>query len=141
MRDRTDKRADFFTFGGSLEVTSGPREEVYSIRSPAPILELTAQQETIPDQLASETELLMGEMGARWGLDEEGFHRRLAEVDPLQFYLAALQSILRHYEHAHTLEEVDREFCDALRREREWLVTKGLWPANPPMLEDLLTPE
>jgi len=141
LSDRFDKRVEFFTFGGSLEATSGPGEMVYSLRSPAPVLELVAQQETIPDQLASETETLIAKIKARWELDDSGFNRRLAEVDPLQFYLATLQSILLQYKRAPTLEEVYHELRDALLREKEWLVAKDLWPANPPTLEDLLAPD
>ncbi|MDH4138431.1 MAG: hypothetical protein OEW09_17190, partial [Anaerolineae bacterium] len=62
LRDRTDKRVDFFVFGGSLEAVSVPGETVYSLRSPAPILWLTDDPETVPDQLASETQVLIGEL-------------------------------------------------------------------------------
>jgi hypothetical protein len=140
LSDRFDKRVEFFTFGGSLEVTSGLGEMVCSLHSPAPVLELVAQQETIPDQLASETEALMGKIRARWYLDDKGFNQRLAEVNPLQFYLATLQSILFQYEHTPALEEVYHELRDSLLREKAWLVAKDLWPANPPRLEDLLAP-
>lgn len=141
LRDRFDKSVEFFTFGGSLEVISRPGEIVYSLRSPAPILELTAQSETVPDQLASETELLIGELQVRWRLDEEGFDRRLGEVDPLRFYLATLRSILLHYERAQPLGKVYHEFYDALLQEKAWFVAEGLWPANLPLLEDLLAPD
>ena len=141
LGDRFDKRIEFFTFGGSLEVTSGPGEMVCSLCSPAPVLELIAQQETIPDQLACETESLMGKVKARWGLDDIGFNRRLAEVDPLQFYLASLQSILLQYERVPTLDEVYHECRDALFQEKEWLVAKDLWPVNPLRLEGLLAPD
>lgn len=140
LRDRFDKSVEFFTFGGTLEVTSGPGEMVYSLRSPAPILELTDHLETVPNQLAAETESLMDEVAVRWGLDEDGFEQRLAEVAPLRFYLASVQSILLHYERARALEQVYRELYETLRREREWLIEEGLWPANPPMPEDLLAP-
>ncbi|MBU0490912.1 MAG: hypothetical protein KKA73_14580 [Chloroflexi bacterium] len=141
LHDRFDKRVDFFTFGGSLAVTSGPGEEVYSLRSPAPILELGAEQ-SLPNQLASETELLMGEIEPKWKGDEDQFGRRLAEVDPLTFYRGALQSMLLHHEHArtHALGQAYPELYDALQREREWLIAKGLWPAAPPTLENLLAP-
>ena len=141
LSDRFDKRIEFFTFGGSLEVTSGPGKMVYSLCSPALVLELTTQQETIPDQLACETESLMGRVKARWGLDDIGFNRRLAEVDPLQFYLASLQSIILQYERAPTLEEVYHECRDALLREKEWLVAKDLWPVDTLRLESLLAPD
>jgi hypothetical protein len=80
LEDRSGKQVDFFTFGGALETTSGPGEIVYSLRSPAPVLELTTPEETVPDQLAIETEELLGRIGVKWGEDEEGFNQRLAEV-------------------------------------------------------------
>jgi hypothetical protein len=141
LYDRSGKRVDFFTFGGTLEVTSVPGEVVYALRSPAPVLELTAHDETAPDQLASETELLMGEMEERWGLDEQGYDRRLAAVEPLQFYLAVLQSILLHYERARVLEKAYHQLYDVLRQEKEWLVEKRIWPVKSLVLEDLLAPD
>jgi len=142
LRDRLGKSVEFFAFGGWLEVTSGPGEWVYSIRSPAPVLELTAHQETMPDLLASETESLMGKMEVKWGRDdEEGFNRRLGEVAPLQFYLAALKSILLHYERAQALDRTYHESHEGLLQEKGRLVAEGLWPANLPLLEDLLAPK
>jgi hypothetical protein len=85
LSDQFDKRVEFFTFGGSLEATAGPGEMVYSLHSRAPVLELVAQQETISDQLASETEALMGKIEAKWELDDRGFNQRLAEVNPSNF--------------------------------------------------------
>jgi hypothetical protein len=141
LRDRTDKRVDFFVFGGSLEAVSVPGETVYSLRSPAPILWLTDDPETVPDQLASETQALIGELQVRWGSDEEGFARRLAQVDPLQFYVATLQSILvRNERDHHALQEAFHEFYLALRKERGWLMERGKWPTTPPRLEALLAP-
>ena len=139
LRDRTDKRADFFVFGGSLEAVSVPGETVYSLRSPAPILRLTDDPESVPDQFASETEALIGELRVRWGSDEEGFARRLAQVDPFQFYLATLQAILARYERdRHILQETFHEFYLALRNEKGWLMERGRWPAILPTLEELL---
>jgi hypothetical protein len=140
LEDRLGKQVEFFTFGGSLEMTLGSGEVVYSLRSPAPVLDLTMPEETVPDQLASETEELLGRIGAKWEEDEGGFSQRLAEVDSLQFYLAALGSILHHYQQAHVLEESHHEFIAVLRREREWLIEKSLWPAKSLVLEDLLAP-
>jgi hypothetical protein len=140
LRDRADKRANFFVFGGSLEAVSVPGETVYSLRSPAPMLQLTDDPETVPDQFTSETEALIGELQVGWGSDEEGFARRLAQVDPLQFYMATLNSILAHYERAHTLQEAFHEFYLALRKERGWLMERGRWPATLPTLEELLAP-
>jgi hypothetical protein len=141
LRDRRGKSVEFFTFGGRLEVTSAPGEMVYSLRSLAPILELTTQSETTFEQLAYETEAAMGEIEAKWQPNEAEFGRRLANVDPFQFYLAALQSILLHYERAQSLERAYHEFHESLFQEKEWLVAEGLWPASLPALETLFASE
>jgi hypothetical protein len=140
LEDRSGKRVEFFTFGGSLEMTLGPEEMIYSLRSPAPVLELTAPEETVPDQLAAEVEEFLARIEVKWGKNEKGFSQRLAEVDSLQFYLAALGAILYHYDQVHVLEEAHREFFAALCREREWLVEKHVWPTKTLALEDLLAP-
>ncbi len=140
LRDRHDRRASFFVFGGSLEAVSVPSETIYSLHSPAPILEITENLESVPDLLASETEALLGELQVKWGLGEEGFVRRLAQVDPLQFYLATLNSILARYEHDHTLQEASHEFYLALGNEKRWLVEKGQWPPSS-RLEELVAPD
>jgi hypothetical protein len=140
LQDQSGNLVEFFTFGGSLEMTSGPGEMIYSLSSPAPVLEMTTPEETVPDQLAAEVEELWARIEVKWGKEEKEFSRRLAEVDPLQFYLSALASILNHYEQVHVLEEAHHEFFVALRREREWLVEKHLWPTKPLALEDLLAP-
>jgi hypothetical protein len=141
LSDRFDKRVEFFTFGGSLEVIPAPDAQVYALRSPAPVLELVAEEETVADQLAAETESLLGQLEVQWGHDEHGFNRRLAEIEPLQFYMGTLHSLLEQYEHSHPLEETYHELCGVLRQERAWLVGHGLWPEKPYMLEDLLAPE
>lgn len=142
LRDRTDKRTNFFVFGGSLEAVSVPGETVYSIRSPAPILKLTDDLESVPDQLASETEALIGELEVKWGANEEGFARRLAQVEPFQFYLVTLQAILARYERDHhILEETFHEFHLALRNEKRRLMDREQWPTTLPALEELLAPK
>ena len=123
VRDRLDKRVHFFTFGGSLDVGFAPGVIVYSLLSPAPILELTEPEESIPDQLACETEGLMGELQVSWGSNDEGFVRRLAQVDSLQFYLASLHSILLRYSQSQALQECFDDLYDTLHRER--MVNEG----------------
>jgi hypothetical protein len=141
LSDRFGKRVEFFTFGSSLEVIPAPDAQVYALRSPAPVLELIAREETVADQLAVETESLLGQVEVRWGHDEHGFNRRLAEIEPLQFYIGTLHSLLEQYEHCHPLKETYHELCNVLRQEKAWLVGQGLWPAEPTMLKDLLRSE
>jgi hypothetical protein len=141
LSDRTDKRVYFFVFGGSLEATFGPGETVYTLRSPAPILELTEPEDSIPDQLASETEAMMGQVQARWGSNDAGFARRLAQVDPFQFYLASLHSILLRCRQSRALQECLEDLYDVLLREQDWLMRAGQWSASLPTLEVLLAPD
>jgi hypothetical protein len=140
LADRADKRVEFFTFGGSLERVERPDEVVYTLRSPTPVLELLGQGERISDQLAFETESLLSGAAAHWGHDERGFGQCLAAVDPLQFYVAVLQSLLLRHKRVVAMETVYPELDDALLREKRGLQARGLWPAEPPVLEDLLSP-
>lgn len=139
LRAQSGKMVEFFTFGGTLESTSGPGERVYSLRSPAPILELVEQEEKIPDVLAFETEALIARLQARWGADEVGFDRRLAQTDPLRLYVASIHSILTHHTQMLSLHE-RIEFHEVLLAEKHWLEKTQQWPATPPTLEQLLAP-
>ena len=141
LRDRADKRVHFFTFGGSLETTSISGETVYSLWSPGPILEISSSLESVPDQLAFEVEALLGKLKAKWGSDDTGFTERLAKIDPLQFYLASLQAILKCYQRNRAFRDSSPELFAMLLKEKEWLVQVGQWPATPPSLEDLLAPQ
>jgi len=140
LRDRTDNRVKFFTFGGLLEAVSVPGETVYSLRSPAPILDLNGSLESVADQLAFETEAMIAKQDARWGLNERGFLRRLAEADPFEFYLATLYSILQHYEQYSALRMSFRHFYAALLREKKWLLEADQWPLIPRELNQLFDP-
>jgi hypothetical protein len=138
LSDRIDKRVEFYTFGGSLQVISAKDAQVYALLSSAPVLELVAQEDTVPDQLAAETESLLSQLEVRWRHDEHGFNRRLAEIEPFQFYMGTLHSLLEQYKHCHPLEETYHELCGVLRQEKAWLIGQRLWPAEPPVLEDFL---
>lgn len=140
LHDRIDKRILFFAFGGSLDVVISIGETIYSLCSPAPILELNQRSDSIPDQLALELETLMARMRARWGANKREFNQRLAEVDPLVIYLASLETILtRHHQPPIQSERFHRSHQNLLH-EKEWRVKTGEWPAKPPNLETLLTP-
>jgi hypothetical protein len=141
LSDRFDKRVEFFTFGGSLEVIPAPDAQVYALRSPVPVLALVTAEETIANQLTTETESLLAKIEVKWGHDEDGFNQRLAEIGPLQFYVGILHSLLEQHEHCRPPAETYHELCSVLRHEKSWLDGQKLWPAEPPMLEDLLASE
>jgi hypothetical protein len=82
----------------------------------------------------------MARATAAWHGDEEGFARRLAEVEPLRFYVASIHSLLSEHAASEDLADVYRELDRVLAAEREWLREQDLWPAAPPHLTDLLWP-
>ncbi len=142
LSDRLDKRIDFFSFGGSLELLAEQKGLLLLLRSPAPILELTEQRQTASDHWAADTEALMSQVRARWERDDEGFDRRLAAVDPFQLYLASLNSLLVYWhEPGRAMEETHHRSYKLLLLEREELLSRGLWPADPPTIEGLLAPD
>jgi len=140
IRDRKDKRIDFFTFGGSLSATLGSGEAIYSLRSPAPILKVTGLPENVAGRLAVETEALIGESQAKWKTEQEEFLCQLAQADPSLFYIASVNSILTHGEEHPVLREEDPALYSLVHSERQWLMKTGQWPPEPPTLEGLLAP-
>jgi hypothetical protein len=140
LSDRSQECIEFYTFGGSLQWIRGPDEMVVLLRSPAPILELDPEEETIVDQLACETEALLSKAEVAWGQDERGFSQRLADMDPLSLYASALHSILYSYGCSTPLREAFHDCNETLLWEKHRLMAEGLWSIDPPLLEDLLAP-
>jgi hypothetical protein len=141
LRDRIDKRVDFFTFGGLLEAVSISGETVYSLRSPAPILDFYGSPESVAAQLAFETEAMIAVREARWGSNEYKFLRPLAQMDPFELYLACIHSILQHYQQSPVLRRTFYHFYTALLREKKWLIEVDQWPAMPNELKQLFAPD
>ncbi len=139
LHDRHDKRVHFFVFGGSLEVIQEPDILLHVIRSPAPILELTEETETIADNLVFETEALIGELEEKLEeLQAQGIDQPHTYVDPFRLYIAALQSIFQRYEQTADLQTLHHDFYEALVQERAWLTAQGLWLTQPATFEELL---
>lgn len=139
LRDRYDKRVDFFTFGGSIEVVTQPGEFIYIIRSSAPILKLTERDETNCDHMAEEAKGLLAKVAERWAEQQgSGFEERMAQVDPLALYVAVLNNILTRYGRTPALQELYRDFYEALQEEKEWLIQQGGWPDETPPVDELV---
>ena len=140
LTDRHGERTEFLTYGGTLTMEDLPDVKIYALRSPAPVLSVDPLHETWCDEVASETECRIAEATARWHGDERGFLRRLAEVDPLDTYVAAVHSILVEHACSEGSRRFYRNVDEVLRAEREWLQEQGLWPEQPVKIEDLLAP-
>jgi hypothetical protein len=140
VSDWRDRRVHFFCFGGRLEWSEGPGARAVAIHSPAPILEVTRGQGSIAEDLASEIRSHLAQATAAWHGDEEGLARRLAELEPLEFYVACVHSLLSQHRGSEDLGDLYRDLDRVLAGEREWLREQDLWPAAPPLLADLLRP-
>jgi hypothetical protein len=138
LTDRRDRRAEFFTFGGSLETAELADETVYSLRSPAPILLLTRDLESLPDQFVSEVQVELNTLRMQGHAQAESvFDKRLASIAPQILYGAALRTLSEKYAHAHALHETYPAFYKMLTREIEWLQAHDMWDAQTPTLEQL----
>jgi hypothetical protein len=140
LRDRVDKRVDFFTFGGCLDITTTAKETIYTLTSPAPILELTGRRDEISDQLTTEVEALMAGYLARWGRNNDGLVRCLVQQEPLVLYVACLKSLYRQYQQVSLFRQEYPQFYTMLRSERERLANENAWTHIQPDLEALLRP-
>jgi hypothetical protein len=73
-------------------------------------------------------------------MHDKGFDQRLAQVEPLELYLAAVHSILTRYTRAPALRHSFPRFYAALAEEKQWLARQKQWPATPAEWEDLFAP-
>lgn len=141
ITDRFNKRLGFFTFGGEVDVAVAPGVNVFTIRSPAPILSLSnGFRDEMADQLASGTEALWARLRVRWGVNDSAFMRRLASLHPLELYAATLESLHVSYQDSPILRQTFPEFYGMLRRELQWVQSVGVLGARNLALDDLMAP-
>jgi len=141
VRDRVNKHVSFFGFGGSVQAVTRRGETVYSLSSPAPILEMTRCLADIPEHLACEAEAIIKRAEAKWAPDLEDFEKRLAQMDPLVCYVSAVRSVLMQHRGSTKLRRGSPQFYSDLQRERTWLTKVGHWAITPLTLEGLLAPD
>ncbi|MCX5999206.1 MAG: hypothetical protein NTU41_06330 [Chloroflexi bacterium] len=126
LSDGSDGIVTFFTFGGGIELGQAAGDTTYTIQSESPILEVPEFGQTASRLLAAETGALLAEIAAEWRFNEEGFSRRLADLDPHEFYQAVVRWTLLRYCRSPVLKEAQRDFYNLLRSEEAWLLSK-LW--------------
>ena len=141
LTDRVNERLGFFPYGATVDTGRTEDETVVEIRSPAPILELRGSlDESISEQLVSETEALWAKVRAQWGTDDAGFMRRLSAVPPDVLYATTIHSLLAYYRDSSILRQTFPQFYSMLRREDEWLTSHGIAATAPQSLEQIVHP-
>lgn len=139
LRDRHGKEFTAFTFGGDLRIASGGEETICEIESPAPILDMGGHH-TFASLLAVETEVLLAKRAAHWAAQPEQFEKRLAALDPFEFYAACLETLYATY-HESRLERSDTHIYDlihCIEDEIAALRKLGTWPELVCRVEELL---
>jgi hypothetical protein len=138
MRDRLNKTARAFTFGGQLEINPDDQQTVCGIQSTAPILSLTTER-SLAVVLAEEVEIILSERRAVWAKDLSGFEDRLKSIDPLSLYLASLQTLRQRIQKFPAAADgVNQMFSHFLIVESQALQAYHPSPARAKTLEELL---
>lgn len=137
LNHHTTNRLSFYTFGGTMEVASyGDEGTLYTFSSPAPILALNAEQWTVADFLAAETEAMLAKLRGQWPVSSDQFAETLlALYNPAVVYMASIHSILqRHHQH---MPFDHPQMLVGLTHEKQWLDAHGQWIHHLPVLEAL----
>jgi hypothetical protein len=135
ITDRVNKRVQFFTFGGTLQLVADGHEPgtvYWVLTSPAPILPL--HHDLMPgqdDQLAAECEAFLARLDARERVAGEDLMARLAELDPLQRYAGCIVAITDEYQQTLRLRQAFPDLYRLLKQERAWLETLPGAPWKP----------
>lgn len=135
--DRLEKRVQFVTLGGHLNVTHEDDHSLCRLSSSAPIIELSLTRD-VPEILAEEIEDILAQRRAHWEVRSREFDRRLAAAEPSALYMAslvALQQKLRTMRHGAFDDDANRlaHFLDA-----EVAFLCGGGAVSGPPLEDIL---
>ena len=136
LHDRKNKVVEAFSLGGVLEITVHDTHTSCCLISSAPIVHLTDIQD-VPTNLASEFEVLLAQLEARWGRDESGFKKKLANIEPLTLFVAGLMAIQARL-HKLPATTTQRQSLHAIDEAIKMMQTNGNWPASIPILTDLL---
>ncbi len=124
MEDRKSKKAEAFTFGGQLTIKNQEKQTNCILVSSAPILEIS---QTVPmqQQFIKEVQILLAETQAKFP-DYHRFAKFLIKVDPMDLYLACMETILMVYEHHHQKTENQYQLLTYLHSQKHRLKAADL---------------
>lgn len=138
LSDRLGKKKEAFTFGGMMEVTSGPSCTQCTILSEAPILELFGGA-TLSDLLADEAEVLLADLKGEMYSRLADLDRGLALAQPEEIYQAILWELKDRFDaFQHRELHTYQELLNLLQREIETRRARGNWETRERSLEQVL---
>lgn len=136
LHDRKDKAVEVYSFGGELSILVGNSSTTCHITSPAPIIELIDSNDT-PTRFICEVEAALACLKAEWGVNEAGFMRKLAAIEPCLLFAAATTAVQQKLSGlpATQAQKRLRYFLDQAINAMQ---AAGKWPAATPNLAVLL---
>lgn len=114
LRNRRGKAQSAFTYGGELKIETRDRQTTCILTSEAPILNLTVEH-SLANLLAVETEALLAERRAAWAHAQEGYEKRLSELEPARLFSACAAALYaRFHKLPYTGDELTARFVHYL---------------------------
>ncbi|MGD9091836.1 MAG: hypothetical protein PVF74_03235 [Anaerolineales bacterium] len=136
--DQKDEKIEAFTFGGRLVIEEYQGLTMCILTSSAPILEISSATTNLM-MLIEEIEILFAERSAAMLSDPHAFERNLVSADPMELYLACLDSLIGKFEHfSHKENPRILRFLNFLHAEKSRLKKEGLLKLYVPSLEEIL---
>lgn len=136
--DWKGEKREAFNFGGSFVIKDHHGLPLCVLTSAAPILEIDAEAIDLM-LLIEEIEILFAERRAALLSDPHAFERRLVVADPLELYIASLDSLIGKFEHfSHKENSKILRFLNFLHSEKHRLKKEGLIKFFAPSLEEII---
>jgi hypothetical protein len=136
--DRKGKKEEAFIFGGNLTIEARETSTTCSLTSPVPILQMSrvGSQHMM---FIEEVEILFAERSASLLSEHSIYEAHLANADPLQLYMACLQTLIEKFDSLKRVPEPRiQDFIAFLHGERKRLKEDGSLSGQSPTLEDIL---
>ena len=136
--DRKGKEVEAFTYGGNLLIKNEEVCTTCTLESTAPIIEIDTASHVVKT-LIDESEILLAQRRASWGIDEAKFESLLTKISPEELYAVCLMHILTSIEHSPRQDVLDIQgLIHLIKQERSRLQAAGLWPEIVPSIEEIL---
>lgn len=136
MEDFKGKKEEAFTFGGRLRIDTQEAFTTCTLVSSAPIMEISGAS-LMGKLFVEEVEILLAERQAEYTLVHD-YEKRLAKADPLQLYLASLETLIQKFETFPNKDEVYARFLIYLHQQKHRMEAAGLLKGVIQPLSDLL---
>ncbi len=143
LRDKHGEEMVFFSFGAHIDMEKDDDKTIFSIRSKAPILELSLKNKTIANDMADEVEGMLARLEVQWQLHQANtatFSQYIAQTFPPQhLYTTSIYTLLTYYEKEPDFHHSSLDLYHQLEQEKLVLQENSQWPLIISSFDDLFT--